>query len=249
LNIPNQFTVLFTEELPLFRDQHGIIGHVLGGWSFSGNYIIASGQGYTPSQAVFATLGAPDFFDRRFNAAFIGAETARPFLGSMSAPATSAGIFAADACNLFGACVTAGTNPNQLLSLNQLNTTGNEVTVTNSQVRFIVNAATAEQVFGTPFGNTARNIVTDAITNTMNFAVSKRVKFNERSSFEFRMTMLNALNHQNFGANGTSIDPFIEDAGLVSAGTGFGDVSVQNTSYPGSNNSTRRITFGGTFRF
>src|SRR5262249_52352453 len=91
LNIPNQFTILFTEELPFFKEQHGIVGHVLGGWSFSGNYIIASGQGYTPSQFIFATLGAPDYFDKRFGGAFIGAETARPFTGSLSAPATATG--------------------------------------------------------------------------------------------------------------------------------------------------------------
>jgi hypothetical protein len=259
LNIPHQWTILFAEELPFFRQQHGLVGHVLGGWTLSGNYILASGQGYTPAQAVFATLGAPDFFDKRFNAAFIGAETARPFLGNLSAPATAVGIMAGDACNIFAAtaadptCVLA---PTTLISFNAVNQScgTNNVAcaanpVTNNQVRFIVNSGTSEQVFGTPFGNTARNIVTDAMTNTMNFAVMKRVKFNERSSFEFRMSMLNALNHQNFGANGTGIDPFLEDAGLASAGTGFGDVTVQNTNYPGNNNATRRITFGGTFRF
>jgi len=36
--------------LPFFKEQHGAVGHLLGGWGFSGNYVLASGQRYTPSQ-------------------------------------------------------------------------------------------------------------------------------------------------------------------------------------------------------
>jgi hypothetical protein len=119
------------------------------------------------------------------------------------------------------------------------------VPVTNSQVRYITNAATAESVFGTPFGNAARNLSQDAITNSANFSVIKGVKLGEHANFEFRMSMLNALNHQNF----SSVDAFLEDAGQHSQFTGFGDPSVTNTTYPGTNGATRRITFGGTLRF
>jgi len=119
------------------------------------------------------------------------------------------------------------------------------VPVTSSQVRYITNASTAQTIFGTPFGNTARNLSTDAITNTANFSVIKRIKFNERASFEFRMGMLNALNHANFA----SVDPFIEDAGQFSQGTGFGNPAASNSTFTGSNNATRRINFGGTLRF
>ncbi|HLW54897.1 MAG TPA: carboxypeptidase regulatory-like domain-containing protein [Candidatus Angelobacter sp.] len=261
LNIPHQWTILFNEDLPFFREQHGVIGHVLGGWSLSGNYILASGQGYTPSTAFSARFTEPNFFDNTFNLGFIGVDTARPFIGSLSAPATSVGMFAGDACSLFsfsGTDPLCTGNPNQLINLTAVGASGCEsnssipcpfVAVSNNQVRFIANTGIAQTVFGTPFGNTARNIVTDAITNTMNAAVIKKIKISERNSFEFHMSMLNVLNHQNFGANGIGIDPFVEDAGLASAGTGFGDVSVQNTSFPGSNFGTRRITFGGVFRF
>jgi len=69
----------------------------------------------------------------------------------------------------------------------------------------------------------------------------------EHASFEFRMSMLNALNHQNF----SSVDAFIEDAGATPSSpfNGFGDPSLTNTTYPGTNGATRRITFGGTIRF
>ncbi len=80
----------------------------------------------------------------------------------------------------------------------------------------------SQQVFGTPFGNMPRNLPQDAISNIANVSVMKRLKISERNSFELRFSMLNAFNHPNF----TSVDPFVEDAGLSSSFTGFGDPSL-----------------------
>jgi carboxypeptidase family protein len=260
LDIPHQWTILFTEELPFLKEQHGLVGHLFGGWGFSGNYVLASGQRYTPSQVFISEFSAKDYFDANFYNSFNGgAEPARPFIGNLSAPATSVGIFAADACSVFASfgtepvCTIA---PNTLVSLNALNANlaglfdvhGNPVApvvVQQNQVRFIANGGEADKVFGTPFGNAARNIVTDAITNTANFSIFKKMKFTERTSFEFHASALNVFNHPNF----QSIDPFLEDAGLGLQFTGFGDPTVTNTTVPGSNGATRRITIGGVFRF
>ena len=144
-------------------------------------------------------------------------------------------------------CGLAAINPAQLVNYTALgkDPTSTPITVTSKDVRFIINASRAQAVFGTPFGNMPRNLPQDAITNTANFSVIKGVKLGERASFEFRMSMLNALNHQNF----SSVDPFLEDAGIQQQGFGFGDPSLTNTTYPGTNGATRRITFGGTLRF
>jgi hypothetical protein len=274
LDIPHQWSILFTEELPFFKEQHGLAGHILGGWAFSGNYILASGQRYTPVSAVTAFLD--DFvnginpYDAAgggggFLGAFIGFDSARPFIGNINAPATTVGIFADTACTIFepngGPGTPCAAPPNQLLSLTAMgpncgagavdSTPAHNpvscavVPVNPNQVRYIINGFEASKVFGTPFGNAARNLSQDAITNVANFSVIKRVKMGERASFEFRMSMLNALNHMNF----QSIDPFLEDAGQHTGGTGFGDPSVTASSYPGSNGATRRINFGGTIRF
>jgi len=71
LDIPRQWTVLFTEELPFFKEQHGLAGHMFGGWVFSANYILASGQRYTPVQNGAEAFGtaAGDYYD----AGFLGA--------------------------------------------------------------------------------------------------------------------------------------------------------------------------------
>jgi hypothetical protein len=277
LDIPHQWTITATEELPFFKEQHGFIGHMLGGWVVNANYVLASGQRYTPAQLGDAAFGSNgNYFDNQFLTAFNsgGVDQARPFLGNLSAPQTAVGIFAGDACNLFGivggdpatpnpattAVSCGGVMPDTTLismtALGQtcLNFTNNAqagggpctiTTVTNGQVRFIMNAATAQSVFGTPFGNTPRNIVTDAISNVANASVLKRIRISERSQFEFRADFQNVFNHQNF----SSVDPFLDDAGQFGSFTGFGDPKTTGTAYPGFNGGTRRINFGLTFRF
>ena len=242
LDFPQRWTLTFTEELPFFKQQHGLVGHTLGGWSIAADYILSSGQGFTPLQVVEATNTGGNFYDNVFNGTFNGFETARPFLGSLSAPLTSVGIYCGDAHTLLGTnCSSVGNN--QLISLNALNTTGSVVAVNNNNVRFIENTGIAQQIFGTPFGNVGRNTVRDAISNVANLSIYKAFKFKERSSFEIHATALNVFNHFNF----SSVDPFLLDAGLTSNGTGFGDPSLTGTN--AGANGYRRLFIGGVLRF
>jgi hypothetical protein len=249
LDTPHQWTILFTEQLPFFKEQHGLLGHVLGGWAFSGNYVLASGQRYTPIQAFVATASSADYYDVAFWGAFIGAEPARPFLGNPSAPATAVGIFAADACAAFFAAGPGclGVPGSQLVSMNSLNSlTSPVLNVTKNDVRYIMNGGEAQLLFGTPFGNTPRNIATDDITNIASFSIFKRFKLSERASFEFRTTLQNAFNHPNF----QSVDPILEDASDATTPFGFGNPKLSNTTpFFYQSNNTRIIYFGGTLRF
>jgi len=246
LDYPHQGSLLFTEQLPFFHDQHGFLGRVLGGWTISGDYLLASGQRYTPSQLFAGQAGAAgDFYDAGFLGAFNGGiDSARPFLGNRSAPNSSVGIFAADACNLFGACTTSATNPTALLSLNALNQTPTtaaaftEQTVNTNQVRYIINSGTSQTIFGSPFGNSPRNIAQDAITNIASFSLYKGIKFSERVGIDFHATAVNVFNHPNF----LSVDPFVEDAGLQQQFTGFGDPSLTNSQ-------PRRLIVGAKVSF
>jgi hypothetical protein len=244
LDFPNTFSILVSEQLPFFKGQHGWAGHLLGGWVISANYLVQSGQRYTPIQVsgIAAATAAGNFYDTAFLNAFVGTDSARPFLGNLNASQTTAGIFAGDA--------GVGGNPNQLISFNALNANGSIVPVTKDQVRYIVNAATAQSIFGTPFGNMPRNIAQDDITNIGNLSVAKLFKIGERASFEFRASAVNVLNHPNYA----SIDPFIEDAGGTPRAPffGFGDPTVSNNipgvvSFPVG--ASRRLIFGGVVRF
>ncbi len=244
LNITHAFTVSGTEAIPFFKEQHGWVGHVLGGWELSAAYVYGSGQPYTPVQGLLGSLSfagaGGDYFDKNFANAFVG-DPARMFLGSANAPATTVGIFAGDArtLGLISAAQLTALGPTALLSMNAFNSPqpldargcirgaapcGPAITVvTPNDVRFIMNGRTAQGVFGTPFGNTARNILTDAPSNRLDASIYKNIKLGERSNFEMRMTATNALNHFNFA----SIDPTVEDAGLSQGdirlfGAGFG---------------------------
>jgi hypothetical protein len=247
LNIPQAFSLNAFEQLPFFRSQPGLLGRLLGGWGLSGNYILSSGEPYTPIQFANSTFSGGVGSDTPFDNAFIGTfETARPFLGSSSAPVSQVGVFAADGCSLFGgpSCALA---PNSLVSLNVLNQTqgATATPVTTADVRFIQNGGEAQSVFGTPFGNAGRNILKDGITNIANFSVIKTFKINERANAQFRATMLNVFNHSNY----ETVDPFIDDAGLSSFETGFGVPSLSPNNGNGNGFGRRQVFFGVKLNF
>jgi hypothetical protein len=237
LNIPNIFTVAFTENIPFFKEQHGWIGHILGGWNFSGAYIWASGQPFTPRQGgVFGAVNskvaaAGNYFDTNFATAFVG-DPARPFYGNRNAPLDSVGMFCGDMISLLGGtCAAVGGNTT-LLSFNALNAP-NAINprgclrgggpcvltpVTTNDVRYIINMHTAQTVFGTPFGNVPRNPEIDAPSNRLDASIWTNIKLGEHAGFEMRLSAVNALNHFNYA----SIDPNMENAGLSTIGSNFG---------------------------
>ena len=219
LSVPNTFTFIVVEQLPFFKQQHGLAGHVLGGWTISADYVLASGQPYTPIQVFEA--GAFTNFNNPYDQAFVnafggGVEFARPFLGTLSAPANQVGIFAGDACNIFG--LGCALLPTTLLSENAAEGQGTVVTVSKSQVRYITNSATAQTVFGTPFGNAARNLSRDARSNLLNATIYKNIRLGEKANLVLNLTANNALNHFNFN----SVDPFLLDVGDNRFGDDFG---------------------------
>jgi hypothetical protein len=241
LDIPQDWTVSFYEALPFFRSQPGLRGRVLGGWGVSGSYIIASGQPYTPVQFAENVSSGGNYFDTAFDSAFVGTlETARPFATTSGAPASAVGMFAGDACSIFNA--GCGLPATTLLDFNALNASGGATvnTTTESNVRFIVNGAEADSVFKSPFGTAGRNILRDWYTNSANFSIFKVFKISENKQLQFSVTALNVFNVPNF----TSIDPFIDDAGLASEDTGFAIPQLFTGASILSSQGQRIIKFG-----
>ncbi|MFZ3201062.1 MAG: carboxypeptidase-like regulatory domain-containing protein [Candidatus Acidiferrales bacterium] len=239
IDFPHTWTLTFVEDVPFLRAQRGVVGHVLGGWGIAGSYVLQSGQGFTPSQyeTNYYTGGVAN--DTAFDLANIGVpETSRPFVGSMSAPQTQVGIYAADACVITG--VGCGDPANELISLNSANATGTDVPVTKSQVRFIANGAEADAIFGMPFGNAGRNSVRDNWTNVGNFELFKNVRVGERVNVQWHMTMNNVFNHPQYGTTSfVGIDPFIEDAGIS-----FADPRVESSANNNCPAGVRCVFFG-----
>jgi hypothetical protein len=220
LDVPNNWTVSFVEELPFFKSQKGLTGKALGGWSLAGTYFIASGQPYTPLQYYIATGSTGNYWDSSFNAAFAGTyDNLRPFKGNASAPATSVGIYGADAAAIYG---YTGFAKDAIVVFSDVNTgAASPATTTKDKVRYIVNGPYAESVYGTPFGNVSRNAARDAWSNTGNVTINKSVKIKEGMTAAFHASMLNVFNHPNY----SSVDPYLDDAGYTGVGTGFADPS------------------------
>jgi len=212
LDRPHAFSANFIYDAPFFKEQRGVVGHLLGGWQLNGVFVLTSGVPYTPGQF--------------FNGSVFGAGQAyitagdRPFVGNPSADPRLVGISQLDAFR--AGYIDHVTNVNGFLSLNQLNTTGNVVAVTPSQVRFIFNGPGSAKIFNTPFGNAARNSLRGPMLNQLNMGLFKNIKVYERLTVQLRGEAFNVLNHPNpgYGVNGTNNgagylpDFFTEDAGL-----------------------------------
>ncbi|HTV55394.1 MAG TPA: TonB-dependent receptor [Terriglobia bacterium] len=241
LDIPQDWTVSFYEALPFFRGQPGLVGHLLGGWGVSGSCIISSGQPYTPVQFGENVDSGGNYFDTTFDSAFAGTlETARPFAVNSGAPASAVGMFAGDACTIFSA--GCGLPANTLLDFNTLNASGGATVNTTSErnVRFIVNGAEADSVFKSPFGAAGRNILRDWYTNSANFSIFKTFRISESKQIQFSATALNVFNVPNF----SSVDPFIDDAGLASEDTGFAIPQLFSGATINASQGQRIIKFG-----
>jgi outer membrane receptor protein involved in Fe transport len=187
LDRPHAFSANFIYDVPLFKEQRGVVGHVLGGWQFNGTYIWTSGTAYTPGQTFNGNLGLGNTYLTSGD---------RPFIGNSNADERLVAISQIDAAMLFG---IPAENLSGFWSLNQLNTTGNTVAVTPNDVRFIFNGPGAAKIFNTPYGSSPRNYLRGPIFNQLNASVFKNIKIFERLTLQLRGEAFNVLNHPNGG--------------------------------------------------
>jgi outer membrane receptor protein involved in Fe transport len=242
-NRPQVFSMSFIWDIPVFKEQRGILGHLAGGWQLNGIYNLASGQDYTPqSQLNFGSLGVPtnptgqglSYDDLAFDNNFIGnADALRPYVGSLKAPVDAVAIDSIDA--LLAGLVpvtTKGVAANVFYSVNALNTTGRIVTVSPNQVRYIEPGPGAAEFFGTPFGTAQRGSLTGPTLNNWNAGLFKNIRIMESVTMQLRLEAFNVFNHPNpavgFNAQ-TNItgalpiaNPVVGTAGALS-GSGFGN--------------------------
>jgi hypothetical protein len=85
-----------------------------------------------------------------------------------------------------------------------------------------MNSTYSQKAFGSPWGNVARNDARDFWTNTANLSVTKSFKLRSNLNALVRANVSNLFNHPNY----QSVDPYLDDAGLYSSYTGFGNPKV-----------------------
>jgi len=239
----------FIWDVPFYKSEKGLVGHVLGGWQLNGTYNLASGRPFTPSEFCnFACVGL-GYQDTSFQSNFVGLDQLRPFAGNPRAPRTAVGITATDAGLIFFGAPIAP-SPTGLYSLNALNSpAGNLVPVTFNDVRFIYNGPGAARQFGTPYGDAGRNTERGPALNILNLGIFKNTKIRENVRLQLRAELFNALNHPNPGygvAFGSDLpDTTIEDAGNT---PGLGTFNSFNDKRAMSL-SSRRVQFGVRLTF
>jgi hypothetical protein len=191
-------------DIPAFKDQKGILGHVLGGWQLNGVYLIASGRRWTVQNGFNPTLnalGVPVYSQQ------VTAERMRPFYGNPNAPGGTVGITGIDL--LLGALgfgwPTAGVAPTTALySVADLNN-GKVTPVSKDAVRYIVNGPGSALLFNNPYGDVPRNSEKGPRINQLNASVFKNTRVSERLTVQFRAEFFNVLNHPNPGYGNTSV--------------------------------------------
>lgn len=150
------------------QPKSGILGAVLGGWTFSG---IAHWQDGIP----FTVQNGKD------RGGFGQPAAERPDISNLNAPLTSRAIISTT-------CPTGYANPDL----------GNAC-VSSSAVHWIEGK-------GAPNPNTVhRNTLRTPFDSNLDFTVSKRFRFTERTGLEFRAEMFNALNTTVLGFNPTNV--------------------------------------------
>ncbi|HZM89005.1 MAG TPA: carboxypeptidase regulatory-like domain-containing protein [Blastocatellia bacterium] len=203
-DVRNVFNAFWVWDIPVMRSQKGVLGHLLGGWQLNGVLGVRNAVRWNPLQQSTTRNPYEDNAFQNFTASGIG--QMRPFSGSPNAPLSTVGITDVDACIFYAKCGASGGVPIFIPSstgfylLNDLNKATPVFTaVKPGDVRFIVNGPGAAQVFGTPFGNIARNLLTGDRVENLDFSVFKTTRVTERVSVQYRLNMFNALNHPNFG--------------------------------------------------
>ena len=228
-DFPKVASIYLVYDLPFYKSQQGLRGHLLGGFQVNTTWRYSSGQVWTPVTFPGANSACQTSFDN----SFFGYSTCRMFNGNPSA-----------AVDTVGQCTDATLADCGLVDFY----TGSPVT--RSAVRWIYNDDTAAAFFGTPYGNASRNpgYRGDAV-NTVNFSAFKTTKLTEKISMRLEVQVYNLLNHRFLGVP----DPIVDDGNLANGGT-FGN-NYSNSSGGDYTNVTpgglgrRRLILGAKFTF
>jgi hypothetical protein len=254
-DFPHVVGVTAVYDLPFHKEQHGLAGHLLGGWQVNTTYRYTSGQPYTTienyvNNPLYGTLTGDtagqslcdpgEDWGGRYDAC-------RPILSQTSLPLNSVGQYCnggPECTNALGANYPLGT----LINFTDPCFGGGCAVTPITGAHWIHNDPIAAQVLGTPFAGAGRNLLRGQPISTANLAVVKNIKINERVTAQFQAQAFDVMNVQFRGVPDPLLDHvatgsfqntlFNANGGLTFAG---------NTTYDGI--GRRRLLFGMKFIF
>ncbi len=169
-------------ELPWYRDQQGIVGHVVGGWEFSGLFALNSGLPLTPTMTSGTTVnygGLTSTYNGQTN-------------GGLANDSAGLGILGPSAASLRPSVVL---NPNDGYGQVQLHKRLHWF----NQTAFVAPSPASFQV-----GNEKRGVVNGPGFNRFDIGIFRSFKVYHNATFTLRGEGFNVLNHTNWGTVGTS---------------------------------------------
>jgi Carboxypeptidase regulatory-like domain/TonB dependent receptor/TonB-dependent Receptor Plug Domain len=239
IDFPHIVGVAVVYNLPFYKEQKGVAGHLLGGWQVNSTYRYTTGQPYTTieryvNNPIYGTAGDPGGTSLCDPTEVWGGnyDACRPILSDARLPLTSVGQY----CNGDSECLTAGGTNYPLGTLINFTdpcfgSSGGAspcaVTPINA-AHWIHNDPIAAEVMGTPFAGVGRNTLRGQPISTANLSVFKNIKINEKVTAQFQAQAFNIMNVQFLGVP----DPILDD---VTAGR------FQSTAF----NNNGGLTFAG----
>ncbi len=221
-SFPHVFTTYWIYDLPWMKSQKGLLGHILGGWSWSGTYRFQSGAPLT-----FYSTTLNPACDSGWNNAFIGTDSCRPIVSNPGAPLFTSGRFV-DATRVVNntTCISTGTG---------LNAVGTATcpTINPTDVHFILNSIFADNALCSrnPFTcSVGRDTVRGQTQNNVDMSVAKGVKLTERVNMSLRFDAFNVLNRMYYGSPGVNISSRRIDAPTGASPSSFGNLQFNSTS-------------------
>jgi outer membrane receptor protein involved in Fe transport len=217
---PHRASITYVYEIPYYREQRGLLGHVLGGFQIAGVTTFESGYPFT----IF----------NNFDADGIAGGFDRPTFNPQGTP----GVRAVPVTNATGT-ITGYTNPDN----------GN-APIDPLTAMYIVNPAfVATQANSVQrFGNLGRNTGRTPGTNNWNVNITKRTKIGESKAIEFRTEFYNIWNHPQYLSG--SVSPFSPSGGTLSSGAGTAIAGrFLNPNTPTSDGGGRVIRYQIKFIF
>jgi outer membrane receptor protein involved in Fe transport len=230
-DFPHVLGLLWVYDLPFANQQKGFLGRLLGGWEVNGTYRYTTGQPWTVEQNPGQGLCDPTNFTQGT------LDTCRPILNNSRALFSSV-----------GRC----TNPLAAdCGIASVNNAGSPIAL--SQVHWIINDVNAAKFFGSPFFGVGRNTERGQPVSTVNLAVFKNSKVNERLTVQFQAEAFNLLNHQWLGIpiqnvnNAANTVNGVNQFGSLRFNNNGGDTFTGNLITDGI--GRRRLQFGAKLIF
>jgi hypothetical protein len=177
LNQPQTFIASYVYELPFLKEQHGLAGHVLGGWEVSGITELISGQ----SQNVTQYFDNFDTGDCNVITLYINSANVCPTSGLYP------GGLNMDASDI-------APRPDMVSPVHRAKTEANWFS-----------ASSFVDAWG-HFGSSGDGVFLGPGLDLWDLSAIKNIRIGERTKLQFRGEFFNAFNHNNFAAVGTTSD-------------------------------------------